>query len=229
MPAPPCAGKRGTSRCSSPAFPRGPAHGRHAVRSSKPTPLRVTRWRRGLQHRRPGVRHLPSLRTPGKPVPAHLHIDNCTDIVIGIVPTAVPDGSVVLWGAADDRPTQARQLRLTGRAPGSYPGTDWVRGPGRGHAVVAQLVAAPARHAGGCGVRVPSTARMSTWPNGEGAGLRNRSLQVRLLPSTPTRRSSAEQSTAFRTRRSHVVRRIGLPARRRDAAPASTDEDAPPL
>ncbi len=34
-------------------------------------------------------------------------------------------------------------------------------------------------------VRVPSTARSSTSPNGKGAGLRSRRLQVRPLPSTP--------------------------------------------
>ena len=45
---------------------------------------------------------------------------------------------------------------------------------------------------------------MSTWPNGQGTGLRIRRMQVRLLPSTPSRRSSAEQSAALRRRRSHV-------------------------
>ena len=47
--------------------------------------------------------------------PGHLHLDNCTDIVIGVA----AGGSMA--GAS----------RLTGGAPGSYPGTDWVRDPGR--------------------------------------------------------------------------------------------------
>ena len=42
----------------------------------------------------------------------------------------------------DSSPTHEQQCasRLTGRAPGSYPGEDWVRGPGRAriHAAVAQ-------------------------------------------------------------------------------------------
>jgi hypothetical protein len=45
---------------------------------------------------------------------------------------------------------------------------------------------------------------MSTWSNGEDAGLRNRRLQVRPLPPTPFRRSSVDESTAFRRRGSHV-------------------------
>ena len=94
--------------------------------------------------------------------------------------------------------------RLTGRAPGSYPGTDWVRVPGR----VPSRRSSASRSAGPSSrrsrVRVPSVARSSTWPNGEGAGLRIRRMQVRPLPSTPPRRSSAEQSAALRRRRPHV-------------------------
>jgi hypothetical protein len=62
---------------------------------------------------------------------------------------------------------------------------------------------------------------MSTWPNGQGTGLRIRRMQVRLLPSTPSRRSSAEQSAALRRRRSHV--RI-VPAR---PALPNTPEETP--
>lgn len=79
--------------------------------------------------------------------------------------------------------------RLTGRAPGSYPGRDWVRGPGR----------APCRRSSASGstglssrrsrVRVPSTAPapilvwgvLSTWPNGS----RRRSTKPEGAGSTP--------------------------------------------
>ncbi len=78
-----------------------------------------------------------------------------------------PHGSVAPWGAAggnpavsrtqgfDSSPTHEQQCasRLTGRVPGSYPGEDWVRGPGRAriHAAVAQPVRATACRAEGHG------------------------------------------------------------------------------
>ena len=43
-------------------------------------------------------------------------------------------------------------------------------------------------------MRIPSVAPRRRGPMDEGAGLRNRSMQVRILPSTPTRRSSAERA-----------------------------------
>jgi hypothetical protein len=53
-------------------------------------------------------------------------------------------------------------------------------------------VEAPVCHAGGQGFKSPRRRSMSTWSNGEDAGLRNRRVQVRPLPSTlSTRRSSA--------------------------------------
>ena len=100
-------------------------------------------WRRGLQHRRPGVRHLPSLLSAPGHQSGHQHLDNCRGIVVGASATWLRHGSVAPWGAAgcrpavfrhrgfDSLPTHHRASRLTGRAPGSYPGRDWVRGPGR--------------------------------------------------------------------------------------------------
>jgi hypothetical protein len=129
-------------------------------------------WRRGLQHRWPGVRHLPSLLIrAGPPIRTSASPD------ASILTTAehrrrghftmAPHGSVAPWGAAggnpavfrhrgfDSSPTHEQQCasRLTGRAPGSYPGEDWVRGPGRAraHAAVAQLVRATACRAEGHG------------------------------------------------------------------------------
>ena len=115
----------------------------------------------------------------------------------------------------DSLPTHVRASRLTGRAPDSSPGQDWVRAPGRAHAVVAQLVRAPARHAGGCGFesrrrRTCRRGRMEKVPVYETGGCRFDPCRRH----QSTRRSSAEQSAAFRTRRSHV--RI-VPARRKVA------------
>ena len=175
-----------------------------------------SRWRRGLQHRRPEVRLLPGVRTPDHQS-GHQLLDNCRGIVPGTASTAVPGG--VGRVVARRRPTHTRASRLTGRAPGSYPGTDWVRGPGRAPSRRSSASWSAGLSSRRSRVRVPSVARSSTWPNGQGTGLRIRRLQVRLLPSTPTRRSSAEQSTAFRRRGSHV--RI-VPAR--PALPAQPEE-----
>jgi hypothetical protein len=48
------------------------------------------------------------------------------------------------------RPTTCAS-RLTGRAPGSYPGTDWVRGPGRAPSRRSSASRAPVCRAGGRG------------------------------------------------------------------------------
>lgn len=135
-------------------------------------------WRRGLQHRRQGVRHLPSL------LPCR-----ASSAAISSLTTAETSSS---------RP-----------AP---PGFDM----GRSRHGAQLAVDQPSSDTGGS---IPSrpTARVtpdgatSTWPNGEGTGLRNRRVQVRPLPSTPTRRSSVDESTALRRRGSHV--RV-VPARR---------------
>ena len=143
----------------------------------------------------------------------HQLFDNCRSIVT--------PGS---RHAAPGRYTAAS--RLTGRAPGSYPGTDWVRDPGRAprRRSSAGWSAGPSSRR--LRVRVPSVARMSTWPNGQGTGLRIRRMQVRLLPSTPSRRSSAEQSAALRRRRSHV--RI-VPARPTRQALVAQEESTSPV
>lgn len=122
-------------------------------------------------------------------------LDNCRGIVNpGVAPRR----------AAPPRGDPPCASRLTGRAPGSYPGTDWVRDPGRAprRRSSAGWSAGPSSRR--VRVRVPPVAHRSTWPNGQGTGLRIRRMQVRLLPSTPSRRSSAEQSAALRRRRSHV-------------------------
>ena len=112
--------------------------------------------------------------TPSEPAPTpgiqsgHQHLDNCRDIVVEASATWLRHGSVAPWGAAGCRPavipTQGVRFppgprcasRLTGRAPGSYPGQDWVRDPGRllpdrTHAAVAQPVRAAACRAEGHG------------------------------------------------------------------------------
>ena len=67
MPAgPSCAGSSDASRLISSAFP---VH--HAHNVMRVLPLGSSQWwRRGLQHRRPGVRHLPSLPARRAPSPA---------------------------------------------------------------------------------------------------------------------------------------------------------------
>ena len=121
----------------------------------------------------------------------HQLFDNCRSIVTPGSRHAAPGRYI-------------RASRLTGRAPGSYPGTDWVRDPGRAPCCRSSTGSSAGPSSRRMRVRVPSVAHMSTWPNGQGAGLRNRRMQVRPLPSTPSRRSSAEQSAALRRRRSHV-------------------------
>ena len=75
--------------------------------------------------------------------------------------------------------------RLTGRAPGSYPGQDWVRGPGR----VPSRRSSDRKSAGPSHrrsrVRVPSVAPRRRGPMAEGAGLRNPSNHVRIVPTRP--------------------------------------------
>ena len=60
------------------------------------------------------------------------------------------------------RPTHTCASRLTGGAPGSYPGTDWVRVPGRVPSRRSSAARAPARHSRRSRVRIPSVARSST-------------------------------------------------------------------
>ena len=137
--------------------------------------------------------------------PGHQHLDNRigTSLVgAGATPAptmgrsrhgaqlSVEQPSIDTGGSIPSRPTQGASL-LTGREPGSYPGRDRVRGLGRARCPCRR---SSARGSAGpssrrSGVRVPSVAlaalqSVSTWPNGEGAGLRSRRLQVRPLPST---------------------------------------------
>ena len=60
---------------------------------------------------------------------------------------AVDQPSTDTGGSIPSRPTTTRASRLTGRAPGSYPGRDWVRGPGRALLRDAERVAAVAQPA----------------------------------------------------------------------------------
>ena len=89
--------------------------------------------------------------TPSGPADApgiqfgHQHLDNrIGTLLVGAVATTGSDhGSVAPWGAAvrktavdrhrgfDSLPTHYGASLLTGREPGSYPGRDRVRGPGR--------------------------------------------------------------------------------------------------
>ena len=115
-------------------------------------PALESRWRRGLQHRRPEVRLLPSVPVPDCQS-GHPLLDNCRGIVAGTAAT-VPAGSVV--PSAQPVPS-----RVT---------PDWW---GTGLLPRNRLGSRP-------------RARTSTWPNGQGAGLRIRRLQVRPLPSTLT-------------------------------------------
>ena len=195
------------------------------------------RWRRGLQHRRSEVRLLPSVRRAGSASPGTSTLTTAEasssesrprDSEMGRsrhgaqLPVEQPS---YRHRGFDSLPTHQRASRLTGRAPGSYPGTRLGSSP-RARTCCRSSTgssAGPSRRR--LRVRVPSVARMSTWPNGEGAGLRNRRMQVRPLPSTPiTRRSSAEQSAAFRRRRSHV--RI-VPARRKVRSEAIRPDEEP--
>ena len=131
-----------------------------------------------------------------------------------------------------------RASRLTGRAPGSYPGQDWVRGPGR----------APSRRSSASGsaglssrrsrVQVPPVAPRRRGRMDQGAGLRNRRVQVRPLPSTlgsftclprgrPSRRSSAgterrpPKAEAARSNRAGETNTVVREAIRLDEEPCS--------
>ena len=122
-------------------------------------------------------------------------LDNCRGIVPGPPPSSTiwrsgDIGSVCAWCA----PPITDASRLTGRAPGSYPGRDWVRGPGRvpSRRSSARKSAGPSHRRSR--VRVPSVAPRRRGRMDQGTGLRNRRVQVRILPSTPSRRSSAERA-----------------------------------
>ena len=115
----------------------------------------------------------------------HQHLDNCRGIVEGPVATpalhmrVIPDWS-------------ARPKAGGGREAGSYPGRDWVRGPGRAPRRRSSASSSTGPSSRRSRVQVPSTAlcpwvavgSLSTWPNGQGTGLRSRRVQVRALPST---------------------------------------------
>ena len=124
-------------------------------------------------------------------------------------------------------PDPPRASRLTGRAPGSYPGGDWVRGPGRVpcRRSSASWSAGPSSRRSR--VQVPSVAprrrgRMEKAPAYEAGRCRFDPCRRR-----SSRRSSAEESAAFRTRRSHVrivpARPTALVAQEREHVPG-TDE-----
>jgi hypothetical protein len=118
-----------------------------------------SRCRRGLQHRRQRVRLLPGVPAPDR------------------------QSGLSSLTTAEASPCASR---LTGRAPGSYPGTDWVRVPGR---VPCRRFAGGPRRRG----------RMEKAPAYEAGGCRFDSCRRR-----SPRRSSEEQSTALRRRGSHV-------------------------
>ena len=94
--------------------------------------------------------------------------------------------------------------RLTGGAPGSYPGTDWVRDPGRAPRCRSSTGLSASPSSWRMRVRIPSAAPRRRGRMDEAPVYETGRMQVRLLPSTPTRRSSAEQSAALRRRRPHV-------------------------
>lgn len=139
--------------------------------------------------------------TPSEPAPVpsiqsgHLLLDNCRDIVVEASATWLRHGSVAPWGAAGCRPAvfrhrgfdslpahHARHASQVGHRA-LTPDKTGFETQGAHHAAVAQ----PAR-AAACEQKVtgssPVGGATSTWPNGEGTGLRNRRVQVRPLPST---------------------------------------------
>jgi hypothetical protein len=181
--------------------------------------------------------------------PGHQHLDNFRGILVGASTTWPRNGSVAPWGAAGCRPAVFRQRgfdslpahrcasRLTGRAPGPYPGQDWVRGPGRARSAERagakrRRDQAPCRRSSASGsagpssrrsrVQIPPVARndTSTWPNGS----RRRSTKPEGAGSTPAVDANQlavaqkDESTAFRGRGSHV--RV-VPARPRPCSSAS--------
>ena len=108
-----------------------------------------SRWRRGLQHRRPEVRLLPGVPTPDHQS-GHQLLDNCRGIVPGIASRWSREGSVASWRVVD-RPTHARHVdvaertrhRLTNpEVAGSTPAVD-------AHLAVAQRSRAPPSEGGG--------------------------------------------------------------------------------
>lgn len=132
--------------------------------------------------------------TPSEPAHApgiqsgHQHLDNCRDIVVEASATWPRRGSVA--------PGPRRASRLTGRAPGSYPGRDWVRGPGR--APLRRYGARCRRSSTGQSscpsssrsrVRVPSVARLPTIRRGREVDVaqwtRRRSTNPEDAGSTP--------------------------------------------
>ena len=136
----------------------------------------------------------------------HQLIDNCRSID---VPGTAPRGPGRIGRAMAHR--SACASRLTGGAPGSYPGTDWVRDPGRAPRCRSSTGPSASPSSWRVRVRIPSAAPRRRGRMDEAPVYETGRMQVRLLPSTPTRRSSADQSIALRRRRSHV--RI-VPARR---------------
>lgn len=108
----------------------------------------------------------------------------------------------------DSLPAHRCASRLTGRAPGPYPGQDWVRDPWRAPTCrrsSASGSAGPSRRRSR--VQAPPVARSdtSTWPNGS----RRRSTKPEGAGSTPAVDSQLavaqkDESTALRRRGSHV-------------------------
>ena len=101
-------------------------------------------------------------------------------------------------------PDPPRASRLTGRAPGSYPGTDWVRDPGRAPCRRSSTGWSTGPSSRRVRVRVPSVAprrrgRMEKAPAYEAGGCRFDSCRRRHL--AVAQRSRAPPSEA---RRSHV-------------------------
>ena len=152
---PTSAGSTQRPRRGSPAF---------ALVTARTTVMRAShhalesRRRRGLQHRRPEVRLLPGVRTPDHQS-GHQLLDNCRGIVPGTASRRSREGSVA---RSRRRPTHTCASRLTGRAPGSYPGTDWVRGPGRVPSRRSSVRWSAGPSSRRSRVRIPSVARSST-------------------------------------------------------------------
>ena len=153
--------------------------------------------------------------TPSEPAPRPASSRDISTLTTaeassGPAPTGPAHGSVAPWGAAGCRPAVFRHRgfdsspahrcapRLTGRAPGPYPGRDWVRGPGRApSAAVAQPEEAPARQAGGrgCKSRRWRHVDVAEWikaPVYETGGCRFDPCRRR-----PSRRSSVEREHRF--------------------------------
>ena len=153
-----------------------------------------------------------------------------------------PHGSVAPWGAAGGNPAvfptqgvrflsdprQQCASRLTGRAPGSYPGEDWVRGPGRarihaGRSSAGQSNCLSSRRPR---VRVPSlgtrVARRAAIDRCPAAGP-NCVLPGRAVGGTTRRRSPMERAPAYEAGGCRFD-----PCRRRHLAVAQGREHRPP-